>query len=191
MPLTKVLHGLVIKQFLQLPWPRRSGTRLDLENMEKCSFYSPQPALNLIRPIVNIFILFFQECVYDIRHPNPAGGQLSMKFNDLRLHNSDRIEVGAFKFMVTRQSDIISQQAAHSESLEQAAIQSLPFISRAFRFRKSGHASIPQPAQGNADCLIATFNCYGGKLFINPVFYESRFTVKLNLTFKFLSDEEC
>ena len=114
-----------------------------------------------------------------------------MKFNDLRLHNSDRIEVGALKFMVTRQSDIISQQAAHSESLEQAAIQSLPFISRSFRLRKAGHASIPQPAQGNADCLIATFNCYGGKLFINPVFYESRFTVKLNLTFKFLSDEEC
>ena len=68
-----------------------------------------------------------------------------MKFNDLRLHNSDRIEVGAFKIMVTsRQSDIRSQQAAQGESLEQAAIQSLPSISRAFRFRKSGHASIPR-----------------------------------------------
>ena len=35
-----------------------------------------------------------QDCVYDIRHPDPAGGRLSMRFNDLRLDTSDRIEVG-------------------------------------------------------------------------------------------------
>ena len=33
-----------------------------------------------------------QECVYRIIHPQ--GARLSMRFSDLRLHTTDRIQVG-------------------------------------------------------------------------------------------------
>ena len=90
-----------------------------------------------------------------------------MKFNDLRLHNSDRIEVGAFKIMVT--SDIRSQHMVKVWSKQRfKACHS--FLER-FGFVILAIVP-PYLEHWNDDCLIATFNCYWSKIFINLVFYE-------------------
>ena len=41
---------------------------------------------------------FLQECVYRVLHP--AGGRLSMRFEDLRLDSSDRVQVGIYPGLV-------------------------------------------------------------------------------------------